>query len=262
MHLVKAQDGLARRAGEAVGQGLAEVATDHLSNSGRKIERPALLKNLSPITQYDDTVSQSPDVAHAMRYVEDRDALGAQSINHFEKAVGLGRAKARGRLVEDQHRGLCGGCPRNGDELTLRRPKRSVILVKRKIQANMRGDFRRSSLDLPRPSEGREGAAAELIQNQILRDADARHAQLIRRLMNGDDAALSSAPGRRKANWPPVEQYSSLIGLDNAGGDFRERRFARAIRAQKRNDFAPSKNKIDILERLGRTKALGHGEER
>lgn len=31
---------------------------------------------------------------------------------------------------------------------------------------------------------------------------------------------------------------------------------------EKRNDFAPSKNKIDILERLGRTKALGHGEER
>ena len=137
-----------------------------------------------------------------MRYLEDRDALGAQSIDHFEKAVGSDRAEARGRLVEDQHRGLCGGCPRNGDELTLRRPKRSVILVKQKIQANMRGDFRRSSLDLPRPSEGREGAAAELIQNQILRDADARHAQLIRRLMNGDHAAPALLGDEKRTGLP------------------------------------------------------------
>jgi hypothetical protein len=53
-----------------------------------------------------------------------------------------------------------------------------------------------------------------------------------------------------------------VIWLDNAGGDFRKRGFAGAIRAQKRNDFAPAKKKINILKRLGRTKALGHGEER
>jgi hypothetical protein len=54
----------------------------------------------------------------------------------------------------------------------------------------------------------------------------------------------------------------SLIGLHYARGDFRERRLASAIRAQKRDDFAATKDKVDVLERLGRTKALGHGEER
>jgi hypothetical protein len=53
-----------------------------------------------------------------------------------------------------------------------------------------------------------------------------------------------------------------VIWLDNAGGDFRKRGFPGAIRAQKRNDFAPRKKKIDILQRLGRAKALGHREER
>jgi hypothetical protein len=53
-----------------------------------------------------------------------------------------------------------------------------------------------------------------------------------------------------------------VIWLDNAGGDFRERGFAGAVRAQERNDFAPTKKKIDILKRLGRAKALGHSEER
>jgi len=80
--------------------------------------------------------------------------------------------------------------------------------------------------------------------------------------VNGDHTALSSASGRRKANRPPVDRYLSVIWLDNAGGDFRKRGFPGAIRAQKRNDFAPTKKKINILKRLGRTKALGHGEER
>jgi hypothetical protein len=154
LNLIKAEDGLARRPCRSVGQGFAEVATDHLSNSGRKIERPALLKNLPPVAQYDHTIGQSPDVAHTMGYVEDRHALGAQSINHVEQTVSLNRAEARSRLIEDQHGGLCGDCPRNGDELSLRRPKRSVILVERKVQANVRGDFRRPLLDLARPSEG------------------------------------------------------------------------------------------------------------
>jgi hypothetical protein len=40
-----------------------------------------------------------------------------------------------------------------------------------------------------------------------------------------------------------------VIWLDNAGGDFRKRGFPGAIRAQKRNDFAPTKKKINILKR-------------
>jgi hypothetical protein len=125
-----------------------------LSNSRRKIQRPTLLKNLSAIAQDDHAVGQSPNVAHAMRYVEDGYPLSAQSINHFEQAVSFGRPEARGRLVEDQHRGLCGDCPRNGDELTLRRPKGSVVFVEREIQANVGCDFRSSHLDFSRPSKG------------------------------------------------------------------------------------------------------------
>src|ERR1700684_2538405 len=48
-----------------------------------------------------------------------------------------------------------------------------------------------------------------------------------------------------------------MMGFDHAGGDFRKRRFARSIRAEKRNDLAATKDKVDVLKRPSRTEALG-----
>jgi hypothetical protein len=125
----------------------------------------------------------------------------------------------------------------------------------------MRGNFRRSSLNAPRSGKSWESPAAKLIQNQILRNADPGDAQLVGRLMHSDDAALARVSRRREANRPPLDQYSTLIRLDNAGCDFGEGRFPSAVGAEKSDDLAAAKQEIDVIERPRRPKTLGNREE-
>jgi hypothetical protein len=47
-----------------------------------------------------------------------------------------------------------------------------------------------------------------------------------------------------------------MIGFDHAGGDFRKRRFARSIRAEKRNDLAATKERSTFSSALVGPKLL------
>ena len=247
---------VAEVAGERYAAFALEVAADHVSDGEREVERPRLGKDLAPVAKHDDPVGDAADIPHPMRDVQDADALAAQPIDDRKEPVGLRCAKARGRLVENEHRGIGGNRARDRDKLPLRRPKRAEILVERNVEPDMRRDLLGSPADPVASGRKAESAAAKLVKHQILGDRYTCDAQLVGRLVDRDDPAFARAPWRCETDFASADKDRPLVRPMDAGGDPRQRRLSRPICAQEGNDLAFPDREVDVVERKRRTEAL------
>ena len=60
-------------------------------------------RDVLAVAQHGDAVAIVEDLRHAMRDVDDRDALGGQRAHDLEQDLRLALGQRGGRLVEDQH---------------------------------------------------------------------------------------------------------------------------------------------------------------
>jgi hypothetical protein len=116
--------------------------------------------------------------------------------------------------------------------------------------------------DAPRARPQTEGAAAEFAENEILGDRQAGDSEQFGRLMNGHDARLMRRQRRGETNPAPGDDKLAGIGRNDAGGNFRQRRFARAIGPHQREDLAARDRQVDRIERKGRAIGFENRPER
>ena len=103
---------------------LADIAVDHQrADRGRRGLGDGQGRDVAAVSQHRDRVAEIDDLAEIVRDVEDGDALGGEAADELEEKVRLAPDERGGRLVEDQHLGICD--ERAGDlhDLLFRRRK-------------------------------------------------------------------------------------------------------------------------------------------
>jgi hypothetical protein len=193
----------------------------------------------------------------AVRDIENAEAASAQIVDDGEQAGGLGGCQAGGRLVEDQHGCIRGDGARDRDELAMSGAEIAEIGVERHVEPYPGRDGLGTATDTAASGKRADAAAAELVEQQVFGDGKARHAQLLGRLVDDDDAGLARRPWRGEQHVAAGDGDRPRIGSFDAGGDLGEGRFAGAIGTHQRQDFATLDRQIDAVERLGRTIAFG-----
>jgi hypothetical protein len=161
-----------------------------------------------------------------------------------------------GGLVQQQQRRVRSDGARDRHQLAPRGAERRKIRGQIQLEPDLGGDFGRACPYARGTRVQSEAAAAQLIEDQILGDAQARSAQLVRALVDDDDARFTSGSGRVQREGPAVHFQCSGVWPQHAGADLGERRFAGAIGAEQRQNLAPPHRQIDFVERDRRSEAF------
>ena len=140
--------------------------------------------DVAAVAEHRAFVGELGDLVHAVRDVEERQALAAQALEHREDLGDVGRGQRRGRLVEDQDARLAG--QRLGDLDHLPARQRQVLDQRQRMDVlgagarqRLLGDARAAPRRSIRPKRGRRIADDDVVgdrqvgdQRQFLEDAD------------------------------------------------------------------------------------------
>ena len=94
-------------------------------------------------------------------------------------------------------------------------------------------------------------ATRRVADRDVVRDREIRNEGEL--LEDAGDAGRVGGGGRCKANCLPVEQHAALVGRDDAGHDFDQRRFPGTVLAQHRMDAADFDRQVGVLQRAHAT---------
>ena len=213
----------------------------------------------------DDAVGNLHHRRHVVLDQEQRDAAVAHRAHHLDGAVGLVGVHAGERLVEQQH--LRVGGEADGDaeraQMALRQVARD--LVPDRPEAEKLEDLvaRAAELRLVAPRRRRSEIEAEeaRVRAQVMGDDDAvarRHALEDRRLLKGAHDPLARHDMRREAgNHLALERHLAAGRLHERGDQLEDRRLARAVRADDRQDLVRLDVERDLVDRGEAAVALG-----
>ncbi len=101
---------------------LRDIPADHGADQGRAVELHRFAgQHEAAVAQDRDAVGQCEDLGHAVRDVDDADAVRPQASHDVEQPLLLCPPERRCRLVEDKDLGSLCGRPRDLDHLALAR---------------------------------------------------------------------------------------------------------------------------------------------
>ena len=201
--------------------------------------------DLAPVAQHGDAVGNLVDLLHAVRDVDDADALGLQATDQFEQAKRLLVGERRGRLVQDQHRRLGAQPLGNLDHLLLgpRQPGHGAAAVDVELQVR---EHALGATDHRCPIE-QQPAPRFLPQEQVLGNAECGHQREF--LEHRADALLTRLAHRPQAHDASVQLDGSRSRRAHAGQQRDQRRLAGAVLAEQHVDLASTQIEIHPVER-------------
>ena len=194
-------------------------------------------------------VAQLHDVVDVMLDQEDAEALRLQLLDQFRHHLRLVRAKRGGRFVHDQDLGVEIDRAGDGDRLALaarKRVDRHVELAEVGVQP--RHDLARLGLHLGFVHEAAARSRSRARGTGSRRRRGCRPARA-----SGRSSRCSSARASRglvDLDLLAVDQDLARVGLIGARQALDQRRFARAVVAQKAHDFAGVKIDGDVVHGL------------
>ena len=214
---------------------LVFAADHHLDDGvvalGSGVER----RDVATVAEDRALVGKLGDLVHAMRNIDDREAIGPELLQHPEDLGHVRRGQRRGRLVEDQDLGIAR--QRLGDFHHLPPRQRQVAYRRQRMNVLGANPGQRllgepplcglvdQSEALGRMGDGDVVGDREVRQQrQFLEDAG--DAGVVRRRRGGERYRLS------------IEDDAARIGLHDAGENLDQRRLAGTVLAEKRMDFA------------------------
>ncbi len=226
-------DGTGRGGAGRVGEG--DVAADHHADQACRI---GLLRGQGAdhlaVLQHRDPVGQRHHLDDAVGDEHDGGALRAQAAQQREQTLGLGGGECRGWLVQDQHPGIPRQRPCDFQDLRLGAPE----FTHRPPQIDLlaeRGQHRGTVAQHPCPIHQR-ASHRFAAKKEIARPVQLRHQARV--LVHHRDALRESIAGRVDPHAGTVHADLARIGAIDAGQDAHERRFAGAVLADQRVDFA------------------------
>ena len=250
---VDAQDLRALGPSGVRGKIIDDRTPDHLLNQRRFVERRCRLGGHVPtIAQHRNFVTESKDLRHAVRHVEQRRAPRLQLGDQLVQPIGVVLIETARRLVEDDDlRSLADG---RGD-------LRELLFGGRERAHRPSGIDRRADggKELARPdltgrsidhrAMPRQRAEAEILgDGQVLAEREL--------LMDHRDARATRIARRRQRERASGDLDRSTVGALDAGEDLSERALAGAVLSAHRVTGAGANVEADVGERLNAAESL------
>ena len=212
---------------------------------------------MASVAEHGGPVGERLDLVHAVRDVEDRDALGFESREHRIDLLHVGAGESRGGLVEDQELRPRGRAPwrsRPSGAATAagRAPACSGSMSSQPISASSASARRRCARASIRPKR-RGGEAIQILsatERSGISDSSWK--------MHTTPAALAADGVAKLTSARRPKRMRAGIGLHHAGDDLDQRRLAGPVLAQHRMDLAALAGEIDAFEGAHAAIALGN----
>ena len=195
-------------------------------------------------------IGAADDFTDPVRDQADADASGRQIAHTPYETLHLTRPEHGRRLIQQQEAGILRQSDQQLAHLTFNKREPASWNVQRHGNAGAL----RSGCELVARS-AQIGAHALLSENIVLDQSErADQRQSLRQEADtGGNGIL--APSKRRLL--PVDANFAAVGLVDAGEDLRQRRFAGAVLADDRVDFARTKLEVRVGKRLQRREGLG-----
>ena len=186
-----------------------------------------------PVAEHRHLVGDLEHLFDAVADEEDRDALVAQVADQLEELGDLVRRERGGRLVHDEHADV--ERDRLGDLDRLLRGERQA--ARRAAHVDRDAELGEDRLGFAEHLSPADHLAAILVADEdVLGDVQVGKEQ--RFLIDRGDAEALRLGGAADRDRLAGEQDLAAIGLVDAGDDLDQRRFAGAVLAEQRMDFA------------------------
>ena len=219
-------------------------------------------RDLAAIAEHRAIVGQFGDLMHAMRDVEQRNALCLQPPQHLENALHVRGRQRRGGFVENQKARLAR--QRLGDFDDLPPRQRQILDLRHRMNVLAAGarqcGLGQSALRL---AIDQAEAAGRIRDDNVIRDGEIGDQRQF--LEDADDARRIGRGGIGKDYLASLQQHAPLVGGDHAGHDLDQGRLAGAVFTED-GVHAPGLHvQIGILKGEHTTIALGnafHAEQR
>src|SRR6185437_6732937 len=219
--------------------GLRDVAADHVAHQlfPRHVSGPGRDHQLA-VPQHGDAVGNLQTLLERVRDVDDGNAAGAQVADQVEEVDDLFRRQARRRLIEDDDTGVVVDGAGDLDHLPLggaQQPdrRRRIDMEVQRLQQLLR-------LDVQLLEARDELLVAEF---DVLRRRHGRHQAGL--LVDHADAGSERIARPLEIDRLAVDVIFARCQLDGAGNGLAEGRFAGAVLAYQRMDFAAIEVEID-----------------
>ena len=207
---------------------------------------PMMPSALRSFAQHRDVVAQGEQLAEAVRDEDDRDPVGGQGAGHAEQRLDLARLQRRGGLVHDDHLGVHGDRPGQGDHLLGADAEAAQRAPDVGVEAEAAQDgagvaVQPGGVDHPEPAAG---LAAE---QEVARDA--HHRDEVDLLVDGGDPGpLRLQRGGEAGRCSVVAQFAA-VGPVDAGEDLDEGGLAGAVLAHEGVHLAGPEGEMHVVER-------------
>ncbi len=214
------------------------------------------------VAEHRAIVGELGDLGHAVRDVDDGEAVLAQPLQHLEDAGDVGGGERGGRLVEDQQPGMAG--QRLGDLHHLAARQRQACDRRRRVDVLRTGPRQRFGGDAALGAAVDESPFARRVDDaDIVGDAQMRHQRQF--LEDRGDAGGGGIARMREPRLAAVEDHLPLIRLNNPGEDLDQRRLSRAVLTEHGMDASGMAGEIHLAQRLHAAETLrdsGHRQDR
>ena len=251
------EDGLGQLgAGGARREDVAVLAADHhLDHLLVGFGAGGVGRDVAAVAEDGAFVGQRLDLVHAVRDVDQRQALGAEALQHGEDLLDVGGGQGRGGLVEDEDARALG--ERLGDLDHLPAGERQVLDQRERVDVGGAGAGERLL------GEAALGAAVDHAEaggrpadDDVVGDREVGDEREL--LEDADDAGVAGGGGRGEGDGAAVEGHGAVVGLHHAGHDLDEGGLAGAVLAEDGVDAARADGELGVGQRHDAAVALGH----
>jgi hypothetical protein len=211
-------------------------------------------RDVTAVAKHRAVVGERRDLVHAVRDVDDREALVAQPVQQREHALDVGGRQRRGRLVEDQDLRLAR--QRLGDLDHLPAREREARDRRQRVDALRAGPRQRGFGDPTLRAAIDQAAPARRVGDaDVVGDAEVGHQRQL--LEDARDAGSDRFLRVQEAALAAFEHDAALVGLHHAGHDLDQGRLAGAVLAEQGVDVPGRAGEARTLERVNSAVALG-----
>ena len=218
--------------------------------------------DVAAVAEHRAFVGEFRDLVHAVRDVEEREALRAQPLQHGKNLRDIGGGQRRGGLVENEYARFAR--QRLGDLHHLAARQGQILDQRLRMNVARTGARKRFLGYLPLRSPVDHAETLRRIgDDDIVGDAEFGDERQF--LEDAGDAGLVGGGRRSEIHLLAFHRHAALVGRDDAGHDLDQRRLAGAVFAEDGMDAAGHDRKLGLFDCPDAAVTLGnsfHAEER
>ena len=235
---------------------MTPFATDHhLDDFVVGLRAREIARDIGAVAKDGAVVGKLGDLVHAVRDIDERETLVAQSLQDHEDPGHVRRGQRRRRLVQNEDTRVAR--QRLGDLDHLSARQRQIPDERHRVDVRRAGALQRFLGDAPlRPPVDQSEPAGRVADGNIVGDREVGNERKL--LEDADDAGAIGGGRQVEGNLVAIKHNASRVRLHDARKNLDQRRLAGAVFAE--NGVNPSRvdREIGLLERAHAAIALGH----